>query len=104
MRLCRVTTAGCCLLSAPWMSSCLCSFNREKISEQSGVQREASEAGQRGRPDDRLVASEICVHRCREQPQLEHHQYQHYAEDAVDDRRLLFASESPTHNTLSSTP
>jgi hypothetical protein len=61
------------------MISWLCSFNREKISEQSGVQREAAKADQRGRPDDRLVASEIGIHRSREQPQLEHQQYQHDA-------------------------
>src|SRR4026209_363496 len=98
MRLSRATTAKCCPLEFAWMSSWLCSFNREKISQQPGVQRKAAETDQRGRPDNRPVASQIRIHCRRKEPQLEHHQYQHDAQDSEYDRRLLFASESSSHN------
>ena len=58
----------------------------------------------RRRPDHRLVTSQIRVHRRSQQPQLKHDEYQHHAEDAIDNRQPLLACENPLHTVLLSIP
>ena len=80
------------------------SFHSKNIPEQSCVQAEANQTGQRRWPDDRLITAQVSIHRRHEQPQLQHHNDQHDTQDAVDHRESLFAGEASLHIVLSSKP
>src|SRR6185295_18246702 len=51
------------------LHSSLIRLHRIKVSQQSGDQQEANQAGDGGRPDGRGIAAEVTLHGRRQQPQ-----------------------------------
>src|SRR4051812_34164464 len=70
-------------------------LNSIEVAKQAEVQQQAEGAGRECGPNDRLIAAEVCVHRCGEQPQLKDHEDQDEGEHAVDHGCALLASERP---------
>src|SRR5690606_18639149 len=68
-------------------------LNAVEIPQQSEIQQETDDAGSGGRPNDPFVVAEKGVHGGGEQPELEDHQNENDAKDAVDDRHPLLAGE-----------
>src|SRR5688572_12586684 len=98
-----VARAGARAVSSYWLSRCVaqpvltlafpCSLDAHEISKEADVQGEARGARHRGRPHNRIVSAKPCIHRRREQPQLQYDSHQDEDQHAVNDRESLFAAE-----------
>src|SRR5690606_24823180 len=68
-------------------------FERVDVPQEPRVQREAAEAGEGGGQQDVGVAAQERVHRRGQQPELQHHQDQHDAQDPGHDHLALAPRE-----------
>src|SRR5690606_23028632 len=77
-----------------------------QIAQQAEIEAETSEAGERSRDSDRMIAAQIRIHRGRQQPQLDHHDQDDDQEQCVDDRQALATDQASVrlHELDSSTP
>src|SRR5262245_13795755 len=67
-----------------------------QVAQQPCVQQETDKAYTSRRPNHLFVAAKVCVHCCRQQPELQEYEHQHEREHAVDDGGALGPGEWST--------